>query len=185
MMRKNFGGSAMIDSQPLQYDRTTVRNHWAVAILVTILWLIGRLNGFLPKGPVRLDIWSIHVLLGFVLAVLVFARIAWRLTHGRRLPPADHGARHTAAVVVQGSLYVLLVGVVGLGVANVFGHGFPMVGVWKFPRFWDKATQHAINEYHDLTANIIAAVALFHATAALFHHYWLRDNLISRMAIKR
>ena len=175
----------MTDGQPFQYDRTTVRIHWAVAILVTVLWLIGRLNGFLPKGPVRLDIWSIHVLMGFVLAVLVIARIAWRFTRGRRLPPADHGVRHMAAVVVQGGLYVLLVGVVGLGVANVFGHGFPMFGVWKFPRFWGKSTQNIINEYHDLTANIIAVVALFHAAAAMFHHYWIRDNVIMRMTIER
>ncbi len=168
-----------------RYDRVTVNLHWGVAILLTLLWLMGRLTGFLPKGPLRLDIWSVHVLLGFTLAVLVVARLAWRLTRGRRLPAADEGLRHIAAVVVQGVLYALLLAVVALGIANVFGHGFPLFGAWKFPRFWDKPTQHAIDEWHDLAANVIAGVALLHAAAALFHHYWLRDAVFTRMSPSR
>lgn len=173
--------SAIMKDPVARYDRVTVNLHWGVAILLTLLWLMGRLTGFLPKGPLRLDIWSVHVLLGFTLAVLVVARIAWRLTRGRRLPAADEGLRHIAAVVVQTALYALLLAVVALGIANVFGHGFPLFGEWKFPRFWDKPTQHAINEWHDLAANIIAGVALLHAAAALFHHYWLRDTVFARM----
>jgi cytochrome b561 len=174
-----------VDGAALRYDRRTIWLHWATAILVALQWLIGRLNGFLPKGPLRLDIWSIHVLLGFSLAALIVARIAWRSTGGRRLPPADRGARHVAALIVQGALYVMLVAVVALGIANVFGHGFPLFGVWKFPRFWDKPTQQAIGWGHDLSANIIAAVALIHAGAALMHRYWWRDGVLARMGIDR
>jgi cytochrome b561 len=56
------------ESPPEVYDRTTITLHWATAILVAIQFLIGRTTNFLPRGPLRVDIWSAHVLFGFALA---------------------------------------------------------------------------------------------------------------------
>jgi len=53
------------------YDKVTIRLHWATAVLVAIQFLIGRTTNFLPRGPLRVDIWSVHVMLGFALAVVV------------------------------------------------------------------------------------------------------------------
>jgi cytochrome b561 len=164
-----------------RYDRRTRALHWATAGLVTTLWVMGRLTKLLPKGPLRLDIWSVHVLLGFALAAVILARIAWRLGGGRKLPPAEHGPRHAVAVVVHGLLYVLLVGVAGLGVLNVLAHGFPLFGLWHFPKVGDEDYAKVVNGWHSLFANIIAAVALFHALAALFHHHVLKDRVLGRM----
>ncbi len=163
------------------YDRRTRFFHWAVAGTIAFLWIMARLNSFLPKGPFRLGIWSIHVLVGFALAGLVITRIGWRLTRGDRLPPVDHGPRHAVAVLVHLLLYLLMIAVVALGIANVFGHGFPLFGLWAFPRFWDKPIQHGIAEWHGLVANVIAAVAAFHAVAALYHQHVLKDSLLRRM----
>ena len=100
----------MTDEGMIQpYDRRTRALHWATAGLVTTLWVTGRLTKLLPKGPLRLDIWSVHVLIGFTLAAVILARIAWRLTGGRKLPAAEHGARHRIAVIVHTLLYILLV----------------------------------------------------------------------------
>jgi cytochrome b561 len=171
----------MSDGSLVHYDRRTIVLHWTVAGVIAFMWVMARLNMLLPKGPVRLSIWSIHVLVGFVLAALVVARIGWRLTRGRRLPPAEHGPRHIIAMAVQGALYLLMLAVVVLGIANVFGHGFPLFNVWKFPRFWEKPFQHQIAEWHNLIANIIAAVAAVHAVAALYHRYVLKDAVLRRM----
>jgi cytochrome b561 len=167
--------------RPVCYDRGTVALHWAVASLVGLLWVIGRLTGLLPKGPLRVDIWSIHALLGFVLAALIVGRIGWRLFCGRRLAPPTTGPARAASATVHGLLYVLMVTIAVLGVLNVFGHGFPLFGAWSFPRFWHGPFQRQINEWHDLAANLIAAVAALHAAAALFHHYVLRDGVLRRM----
>jgi cytochrome b561 len=164
-----------------RYDRGTIALHWAVAGTVILLWLMGRLTGLLPKSPLRVDIWSMHVLIGFALAALVAARIWWRLRRGARLAPLATGAQHLAGVVVHSALYVAMIAVVALGIANVFGHGFPLFGVWRFPRFWDKPFQHQINEWHDLSANIIAALAVVHILAALYHHLILKDGVLRRM----
>jgi cytochrome b561 len=163
------------------YDQTTIRLHWATAALVVTLWTMGRLTVLLPKGSLRLDIWSVHVLLGFTLAGVILVRIGWRLLRGRKLPPAEQGARHLVAVAVHALLYGLLVGVAGLGVLNVFAHGFPLFGTWHFPKVGDEDYAKIVNGWHNLFANIIAALAAFHAAAALFHHHVLKDRVLGRM----
>jgi cytochrome b561 len=170
----------MIDRQP-RYDRRTVLLHWWTAGIVAFQWAVGRLNHLLPKGPVRLDIWSVHVLVGFALVAIIGARIAWRLTKGRRLPPPERGVRHMVAEGTHALLYFLLVGVAGLGVFNVFAHGFPLFGAWSFPRIGGEGYAKVANGWHALFSNLIMALALFHALAALFHRYVLKDQVLTRM----
>jgi cytochrome b561 len=164
----------------ISYDRRTIVLHWIVAGTIAFMWLLARLNMSLPKGPLRLSLWSVHVLVGLALAGLIAARIGWRLTHGRRLPPAQHGLRHALAVTVHYALYLLMVTVVLLGISHL--SGFPLFGVFKLPTVWAKPVNHDIGELHGLVANIIAGVAVIHALAALYHHYVVRDGVLRRMA---
>jgi cytochrome b561 len=164
---------------PQSYDRRTIMLHWIVAGTIAFMWTLGRIAHLLPKGPFRLSLWSIHILVGLVLFGLVAMRIGWRLSGGRRLPSAEHGVRHVAAVAVHYLLYALMIAVVVLGVAHV--SGFPLFGALKLPVFWDKAVNRSIGEWHGLIANIIAAVAALHAVAALYHHYVVKDQVLRRM----
>lgn len=163
------------------YDARTRWLHWAVGGLVIVLWVMAQGNMLLDKGPLRLAIWSVHVLLGFGLAGLLVARIGWRLTRGTHLLPVQRGLWGYVAIAAHDLLYVLLIAVAVLGVMNVFGHGFPLFGIWKFPRFWDKPFQHFIAEWHGLIANTLAAAAALHAAAALWHHGVLKDGTLRRM----
>lgn len=108
------------------YDRTTITLHWATAILVAIQFLVGRTTNFLPCGPLRGDIWSVHVLFGFALAGMVVLGMLWRATHGRRLLPLNRGILHLTAVAAHRLLDLLLLVIVVLGITNVFAHGFPL-----------------------------------------------------------
>lgn len=162
------------------HDAVTRRLHWATALLVTVLWIMGQTTGWLPRGPARVDVWSVHILLGFTLAGVIVARIVWRLRRGA-LPSSGHGLLDIAAKIVHAVLYVLLVAVVTLGVINVFVHGFPLFNAWTFPGA-DKELRGFINHWHKLAANAIAIVALLHAVAALVHHYVLKDEVLVRMA---
>src|SRR5262249_5079136 len=115
------------------------------------------------------------------LAGVILVRIFWRLIYGRRLPPADRGALQLIATTVHGLLYALLLSVATLGVINVFAHAFPLFNLWHFPGLGSGDFAREINGWHNLAANVIAALALCHALAALFHHYVIKDGLIGRM----
>jgi cytochrome b561 len=125
------------ESPPEVYDRTTITLHWATAILVAIEFLIGRATSLLPRGPLRVDIWSVHVLFGFAFAsvVVVVVGMLWRATHGRGLSPLNRGVLHLTAVATHQLLDLLLLIMVALGITNVFAHGFPLFNLWHFPKF--------------------------------------------------
>jgi cytochrome b561 len=164
-----------------RYDRPTIVLHWLTAVLVTVQWLIGRTTGLMARGPLRVDIWSIHVLLGICITVVFIARIAWRWRRGRRLPGVGTPAERAAAMVVHVGLYVVLGIVLALGVANTIVHGFPLFNVLAVPGKQDMATILRVNAWHGLAANVFAALVLLHTLAALFHHYVQRDDVLRRM----
>jgi cytochrome b561 len=96
------------ENPPKVYNRTTIALHWATAILVAIQFLIGRTTNFLPRGPLRVDIWSMHVLFGFALAGVVVLGMLWRATRGRRLPSLNRGILYLTAVAMHRLLDLLL-----------------------------------------------------------------------------
>ena len=71
------------------YDTATIWLHWSTAALVTILWTLGQVIGWLPRGPFRSGLWSTHLVLGLILALPLAMRILWRASYGSALPPAD------------------------------------------------------------------------------------------------
>jgi cytochrome b561 len=167
------------------YDATTILLHWGTATLVVVLWIIGQTADWAPKGGVRSGYWSIHVLLGFALAIVLVWRIVWRTLRGRRLPPADSGILRFVAEATHYALYGLLLTVAMLGIANAFVRGFNLFDIASLPQLGDTSWRRPITHWHGLAANILLGLALFHAVAALVHHFALRDRVLLRMLRRR
>ncbi len=121
------------------------------------------------------------MVLGFVLAVILVARLAWRGTAGRRLPAIDAGALKVAAKTTHIALYSLLVAVAVLGVVNSFVRGYNLFDFVSLPQIGDRGLRRVITQWHGLAANVLLGLALLHAAAALVHHYAWRDGLLRRM----
>ena len=166
-----------------RYDPITIRLHWLTVAVVAILWILGQVTGWLPRGPFRLGVWSTHVVLGLTLAVVVAMRILWRAGFGIVLPPADAGVLQWLAKGTHYALYLLLLAVVILGIANASYMGFDLYGVFTMPRFGnsDPATERSINTLHEWAANLLVLIAFCHVAAALGHQYIWRDRLLQRM----
>ena len=170
-----------MSNQSEKYDAATISLHWITALLVVVLWVIGRTAGSLPRGAFRGGYWSTHVVLGFALAALFLVRIGWRSTAGRGLPAADAGIVHVLAKASHYGLYLLLLVVLVLGVANAFVRGFHLYGLFSLPQLGDPESRKPITHWHGLVANILLGLAAFHALAALVHHFLLRDGVFRRM----
>lgn len=169
----------------VNYDRTTVALHWITAGFVVVLWVIGQTADWIPDGPVNTDYWSVHVVLGFVFAVVIAWRIIWRITGGRRLPPADVGLLQVLAKAVHYGLYALLLVVIVLGIVNAFVRGYNLFDLVSLPQIGDRAMRKPITQWHGLAANVLLALAGVHAAAGLFHHYVMRDGVLGRMGRAR
>jgi cytochrome b561 len=167
------------------YDRTSIALHWTTAGLVVVLWIIGQTADWFPRGAFKTDFWSIHVVLGFALAFVIAGRIVWRGFGGRRLPAADAGALHVFAKATHYGLYLLLLIVIVLGITNAFVRGYNLFDLVHLPQVGDRALRKPITDWHGLAANVLLGLAGFHAAAALFHYYVLRDNVLGRMVPTR
>ena len=97
-----------LDTTAERYDVTTIWLHWITVALVVALWVIGQTGDLVPRGPLRTGVWSIHVALGFLTALVLLTRVAWRAHFGRVLPPADSGTIYLIAKLTHYALYVLL-----------------------------------------------------------------------------
>ncbi len=167
------------------YDTTTIYFHWLTVFLVIMLWVIGMTADWVPRGPQRQVVWSVHVILGFVTTLVVLARILWRSAFGRTPPPANTGFLHVASEAMHYLLFALLLTVLVTGVVNASYRGFNIFDIWQMPQFGmgDRATRRNLKEWHELSAHAMMIVAAIHAAAALVHQLLWRDRLIDRMRL--
>jgi cytochrome b561 len=165
----------------MKYDTTTIVSHWSTTALVVALWIIGQTADWTPRGAIRTDYWSIHVVLGFALAVVLTWRILWRALRGRRLPPSDSGILRLLAEAAHYALYAFLLIVVILGVVNAFVRGYNLFDLIHVPQIGDAALRKPVTHWHGLAANVLLGLAFLHALAALAHHYVLKDDVLRRM----
>jgi cytochrome b561 len=90
---------------PVRYDLNTILLHWLTAGLVAVLWVSEQAIGFFPKSA-QGGILSLHVTLGVVLALVLAARVIWRMTNGRSLPLTDKMLMELAARATHVVLYI-------------------------------------------------------------------------------
>jgi cytochrome b561 len=170
-------------TQGLRHDPVTMVLHWITATLVIALWVIGQTVDVFPNGPLRIDYRSLHIVFGAILAVVILARLTWRLARRVDLPPIHGGLLLVIARITHWALYALLVITVVLGVNYTWARGDSIFNVVTIPQMvpGDRALAHQIGDWHALAANALLIVAGVHAAAALFHHYILRDETLRRM----
>jgi cytochrome b561 len=168
-----------------RYDTVALTLHWLTAALVVTLFALAEIWGFLPKGPLRHGLQSIHISLGLALVAVVVLRILWRASLSRRLPSVANGLLAAAAHAMHYVLYLLLLVMIVSGPIRDWSRGHPIgfFGLFSVAApFAVPANWHAPSSLiHFWAAWTIIVLAALHAVAALFHHYALRDGTLLRM----
>jgi cytochrome b561 len=166
-----------------RYDTTTIVFHWAAAILVATQWLGAQIIDWFPKGTLRVDARSMHIVCGLLLAVILLSRIAWRLTRGRRLPLADGPVLNFIAKTTHWGLYTLVTAMVVVGIALAWTRGDSIFNLFTLPAFdpSNRALADQVQEVHATIGWVIVVVVGLHAAATLFHHLVWHDGILGRM----
>ena len=169
-----------------RYDAVTVGFYWATAILVVAQWVGAQTIDWFPRGPLRVDARSVHIVVGVLLAGLIAARLIWRVTGGRRLPLADKGALNLVAKGTHWGLYALLIAMAGVGLFLEWTRGDSIFNLFSIPAYdpGNRALAHQAQEVHATIGWLILALAGLHAGAALVHRYLWHDGVLGRMALR-
>lgn len=159
--------------------------HWLMLLLIAV-FAVMELSDVFPKGSdTRASLRTWHFMLGLTVLVLVGARLIPKLVSPTPLinSPIAHWQDRTAKVV-QTLLYALMVAMPVLGwlMLSASGNVIPFYGL-ELPTLTAKNKELAdtIKEIHEVGASAIYVLVGIHASAALYHHYFLRDNTLRRM----
>ncbi len=167
----------------LAYDGPSIAFHWLTFLLVAAQFVgAWTIDLFAPGAP-RIDARSVHITLGALLALLLAARILWRASRGRRLPPAQSGLPGALARGMHIALYGLLVAMVVTGFGLAWARGDNLYGMFKIPAANpnDPALRHEVQQIHGAIGWFILAAVGAHAAAALGHAVLFRDGVLGRM----
>lgn len=168
------------------FSLPSIALHWIMLVLLVAVYLCMELSGEFPKGSdTRNALKTWHYMLGLSVFVLVWFRLAIDLRSSKpAITPAPPGWQTRLAQLVQIGLYGLMIGMPLLGwlMLSAGGQAIPFFGL-QLPALIaeNKDTASLIKDIHETGATAGYLLVSLHAGAALFHHYFLRDNTLRRM----
>jgi cytochrome b561 len=165
--------------------------HWVTVALVAVAWVLGTFSDELSKGAARDTGLLAHIWIGLAILAIAAIRIPLRIANPPpRAAPTEFAKwliewTDPAARIMHYLLYALLLAVPVVGIAVQFAQGHPLslFGLADVPSPWapDKPFAHSVKEVHEVLANLLVILAVFHMTAALVHHIVFGDNTLRRM----
>lgn len=178
-----------------RYGAVAIALHWLTALAVGGLLVVGQVMTSLPKGsPAVPPLFQYHKSVGISVLLLTLLRLAWRLAH--RPPPlptdlADWERR--GANIVHWALYALLLALPLSGWAAVSASplNIPTVlfGVVPWPHLPilaelpdKKPVAEFLGDLHGAGGTLMLLLAGLHTTAALWHQFYRKDAILTRMA---
>ncbi len=158
--------------------------HWLIAALVIVQFVLGVKAAGLPLSLERLILLARHKSLGLTLFALVILRLAWRI-YSPPPPQPSQAPLRTAAQLSHGLLYALLLAmpIIGWLLSSASSLTVSWFGLFSLPNLVtpDRRLAHWMLLTHQTMAWLLLAVIILHIGAAFWHHFILKDNVLTRM----
>jgi len=160
--------------------------HWVIAALVVIMIVVGVTIANTGDWPGKTVVYDLHKSTGIVLLPLILFRLIYRLSHPPPPLPADiPPMQQMAAYANHWALYALLIAqpIVGWIATSAYPAPIPVYWLFEMPRIWpeDRAFSERMFTVHAAIAGTLAVLVLIHVSAALYHHFIRRDDVLMRM----
>ena len=159
--------------------------HWVVAVLILGLLAVGLYMTSI-EGDGRYKLYAIHKATGILVLVLVLIRLGWRFINVQPFYPDDMPLiQKFAAHMLHAALYffIIFIPLSGWIMSSAGAHTISFYGLFNVPFIVDKNPEigKLFNSLHELFAYILIGMLVIHISAALFHHFIQKDNILTRM----
>jgi cytochrome b561 len=168
------------------YGSLLITLHWVMLALIAGVYACMELRGYFPRGSdTREALKAWHYTLGITVLLLVVFRLTISLTSKTpEIVPRPSIWQTRLALLMKIALYVFMfcMPVAGWLVLSASGEAIPFFG-FHLPALISehKETAEFIEEIHETGGKIGYFLIGLHAFAALFHHYYIKDNTLKRM----
>ena len=176
----------MIGNNAQRWGFVSIGLHWLTALLIIGLSIVGLLMTELPNSPFKMQVYALHKSFGLTVLALTVLRLGWRFMAGT--PESLPGPRWQAlaAKLVHWLMYFLLFAMPLSGWLFNSAAGFPLrwFDLFALPKLltgYNPELKNLAKELHETGFYLLAALLLIHAGAALYHHYFKRDQTLNRM----
>lgn len=172
------------------YGSLSIALHWLMLLILVAVYMCIELREFYPKGSdIREGLKSWHFMLGLSVFALIWVRIYARLsTSVLPIAPALAPLQNLSAKLIHIALYLFMIAMPLLGwlLLSASGKPIPFFGL-ELPALVakNKGLADLIKDIHETGGTIGYVLVGFHVAAALFHHYYVKDNTLLRMLPKR
>ncbi len=175
----------MLRNTANSYGWVSIIAHWLSAFVVIGLFGLGYwmvdldyYSSWYKTGP------DIHRSIGILLAILIVARIVWKIVNTNP-KPIGSTLEKKAAHAVHGLLYLILLVIFTSGylISTADGRGIDVFNWFTVPSMGEfiKNQEDLAGEVHEILAYTLMGLVGLHALAALFHHFVHKDKTLSRM----
>ena len=172
------------------YTRVAIVLHWLIAAFLFGQIALGWFLETVPRGtPMRGFYVNLHKSTGLTLALLIIARVLWRLAN--RPPPLPSSMpswERRAATWSHRALYVCML---GMPLSGYIASNFSKYGVklfnWILLPPWgedDARIYEIFNTTHVVLSYLFVAIIVLHVGAAV-RHAAHRDEILSRIWLPR
>jgi cytochrome b561 len=171
--------------KPSRYHPALVTLHWLLAAFILLALGLGMfvLKTIPNTSPQKLEALRAHMIGAGVILTLMVTRLAIRLLSARpEAATTGNPVLDRAAKISHLAFYGLVAGMIATGLATALladlpstvfgGSGAPLPE--SFAVFPTRVV-------HGVIAKLFIALIAVHATAAIYHHFVLRDGLLGRM----
>jgi len=167
----------------VRYSHGAATFHWLTAILVLGQIYVGFRFGDLPRGPERMEMFTVHKTLGATILIVTLLRLAYRLMNPPPPYPADMPKWDRFLAVWSARIvYIALVALPLTGLIAVSGKGGMVALLWglQIPAL-PLGDGELFGEVHEILVWTTIALVVVHVAAAIYHHLILRDAASGRM----
>ena len=173
-------------SEPREFDPTIRLLHWITVLAVTIAFALVLSVQFATTGQEATAIVQLHRSFGILVWVVMLIRLIWR--QFTRLPDWTPGIPRAMKIAAQCSEYLLYAlmltqPILGLLQTNAHGERVNLFFLGELPPVigMDRPLARQLLAVHETVGFCLLALIALHASAALYHHLWRRDDTLDAM----
>src|SRR6202047_2725701 len=168
------------------FDPMTRLMHWLTAGLMLLVFVLAFSIDLATSRSSHTAFLQLHRSVGLTVWVVTMVRLVWR--HFAKYPnwPSDMSqTMRVAAMASEYALYALLLAqpILGLLQTNAHGDHVNLFFIGQLPAMIDKnrpLAQQLLTVHKAVGFSLLGLIAL-HVSAALFHHFWRRDDTLTAM----